>query len=409
MYMHGLIITDVFLRVSMREPKKRKIDTQDQQSPSVVSAMEEAINSSPPSKPKKKKKSKEDHRGLECENPSSLMFVEPLTETPVVEKKHKKKKQVDSEPTPESAKVVEKQEEMKRAVKELSPEIETEPTVDEATTELDSTNKEPSEEESAKRKRRRRRRKSQYKSPFEAADGSLPQPFEILPDYVPPAPKSAIHVRFDADSGNDTEPIVGHADAGTNGFGIRNQPESNGTYKTNHANLENAKTKGSKNNSKPAVYQSPSAASTPVPQLNALLSLRSAVFSRSSNDQASIQPSYNNVPPPQALTSSKVLSSPKVPASLPFKQEPIKLDPTTFPIIKGLPRVNDLIAFKVNLFFYLFWEANLLKCLFFQVLEISENYTPEISDYMQGRITCMSPGSDITVELLSTNNSFFSV
>jgi hypothetical protein len=337
------------------------------------------------------------------------MFVEPLTETPVVEKKHKKKKQVDSEPTPESAKVVEKQEEMKRAVKELSPEIETEPTVDEATTELDSTNKEPSEEESAKRKRRRRRRKSQYKSPFEAADGSLPQPFEILPDYVPPAPKSAIHVRFDADSGNDTEPIVGHADAGTNGFGIRNQPESNGTYKTNHANLENAKTKFSKNNSKPAVYQSPSAASTPVPQLNALLSLRSAVFSRSSNDQASIQPSYNNVPPPQALTSSKVLSSPKVPASLPIKQEPVKLDPTTFPIIKGLPRVNDLIAFKVNLFFYLFWEANLLKCLFFQVLEISENYTPEISDYMQGRITCMSPGSDITVELLSTNNSFFSV
>ena len=352
-----------FFRVSMREPKKRKIDTQDQQSPSVVSAVEEAINSSPLSKPKKKKKSKED-RGLECEIPSSLMFVEPLTETPVVEKKQKKKKQVDSEPTPELEKVVEKQEEMKRAVKELSPEIETEPTVDEATTELDSTNKEPSEEERAKRKRRRRRRKSQYKSPFEAADGSLPQPFEILPDYVPPAPKSAIHVRFDADSGNDTEPIVGHA--GTNGFGIRNQSESNGTYKTNHTNLENAKTKFSKNNSKPAVYQSPSAASTPVPQLNALLSLRSAVFSRSSNDQASIQPSYNNVPPPQGLTSSKVLSSPKVPASLPIKQEPVKLDPTTFPIIKGLPRVNDLIAFKVNLFSYLFWEANLLKCLFFR-------------------------------------------
>ena len=61
----------------MREPKKRKIDTQDQQSPSVVSAVEEAINSSPLSKPKKKKKSKED-RGLECEIPSSLMFVEPL-------------------------------------------------------------------------------------------------------------------------------------------------------------------------------------------------------------------------------------------------------------------------------------------------------------------------------------------
>jgi hypothetical protein len=48
--------------------------------------------------------------------------------------------------------------------------------------------------------------------------------------------------------------------------------------------------------------------------------------------------------------------------------------------------------------------SEFIEMFIFQVLEISENYTPEISDYMQGRITCMSSGSDITVELLSTNN-----
>lgn len=350
-------------------PKKRKIETQDNlqnghNADDLVT--EEAMNSPPPSKPKKKKKSKED-KATECENLPSLMLVEPLTEGAVVDKKQKKVKQAESELTPEVATVVEKKKVLKQAVEELSPEIETEPTVHEATTELDSTNKEPSEEESDKRKRRRRRRKSHHKSPSEAVDSSLLQPFGSLPDYVPLATKERQHVRFGADSGEDTEPIVGRVDAGTNGFGIFNQPESNGTYKTNRANLEKMKTKDSKNNAKPAVCQSPSAASTPVPpQLNALLSLRSAIFSRSSYDQTITPPSYNNVPPPQALTSSKVVpSSPKVPASLPAKQEPIKLDPTTFPIIKGLPRVNDLIAFKVNIIFSPYFVREFIEMFFF--------------------------------------------
>jgi hypothetical protein len=43
------------------------------------------------------------------------------------------------------------------------------------------------------------------------------------------------------------------------------------------------------------------------------------------------------------------------------------------------------------------------------VLELSENYNPEVSDYMQGRITYMSLASEITVELLGTKNLIFSL
>jgi hypothetical protein len=279
------------------------------------------------------------------------LLTEPLTEAPVVNKKQKKVKPQDTyEPTPEEATVLEQQSQsvVKQAVRVISPEIETEPKVHEATTELDLTSKEPSEEEGAKRKRRRRRRKSHHKSPSKEVDISLLQPFGSLPEYVPPAPKERQHFHFDADSGEDTESKVGHANARPiNSFDDLNKPEFNG-YKTNRSNIENTKTKHPKNTANPAIYQSPTPASTPVPpQLGALLSLRSAVFSRHSNDKA-IPPSYNNVPPPQALTSSKAIpSSPKVPAPLPAKQEPAKIDPMAFPIIKGLPRVNDLIAFKV--------------------------------------------------------------
>lgn len=354
----------VIFRVSMREPKKRKVNSLDSQQ-NIEPAVEEAANSSPPSKPKKKKKSKED-KVLECENLGNLLLTEPLTEAPVVNKKEKKVKPQDTyEPTPEEATVLEQQPVVKQAVRVISPEIETEPKVHEATTELDLTSKEPSEEEGAKRKRRRRRRKSHHKSPSKEVDISLLQPFGSLPEYVPPAPKERQHFHFDADSGEDTESKVDHANTRPiNSFDDLNKPEFNG-YKTNRSNIENSKTKHQKNTANPAIYQSPTPASTPVPpQLGALLSLRSAVFSRHSNDKA-IPPSYNNVPPPQALTSSKAIpSSPIVPAPLPAKQEPAKLDPMAFPIIKGLPRVNDLIAFKVIKIFSIFPYANSLKFTF---------------------------------------------
>ncbi|KAI9565912.1 hypothetical protein GHT06_009710 [Daphnia sinensis] len=250
-------------------------------------------------------------------------------------------------------------------------------TITENATELNATDKEPSAEDGAKRKRRRKR-KSHRKAG--AVDSSLAQTFEAPQYYLPPAPKERQHLRFDEDSGDDTEPETVRADTLTTGFDKHVKNVSDWHDGTNGLPQEDAKMKDLKNFTKAGVYQSPSATSSPiVPQLGALLSLRSAVFSRNSYEK-SASPSYNNVPPPQSLTSKEAIpSSPRVSAPLPVK-EPPKIDPTTFPIIKGLPRVNDLIAFKV--------------------LELSENYNPEISDYMQGRITHMSAESDITVQLL---------
>ncbi len=367
----------------MREPKKRKVDSLDSQQ-NIEPAVKEAANSSPPSKSKKKKKSKED-KVFECESIDCLLLTEPLNKAPVVNKKQKKVKQDTYEPTPEEATVLEQQSVVKQAVRVISPEIETEPKVHEATTDLDLASKEPSEEEGAKRKRRRRRRKSHHRSPSKEVDISLLQPFGNLPEYVPPAPKERQHFHFDADSGDDAESIVVHANARPiNGFDDLNKPEFNGR-KTNRANIANSKTKHPINTANPAIYQSPTPASTPVPpQLGALLSLRSAVFSRHSNDKA-VPPSYNNVSPPQAFTPSKAIpSSPKVPAPLPAKQEPAKLDPMAFPIIKGLPRVNDLIAFKVIKIFSIFPYANSLKFTFLRCWNYLKIIIPKYQTICRG-------------------------
>jgi len=39
-----------------------------------------------------------------------------------------------------------------------------------------------------------------------------------------------------------------------------------------------------------------------------------------------------------------------------------------------------------------------------QVLELSENYCPEISDYFQGRITEVLPSGDVTIDLIGNLN-----
>lgn len=294
-----------------------------------------------PSKPKKKKKSKED-KTLELENPPSPV---PLYEAPVVEK-HKKK-----------------------AVKNLSPEGAQEAPVPLNGERDDSVSKEPSEEESVKRKRRRRRRKSHHKSESSLQDTSLVlQQVEAVQQqqyYVAtttPAPRERQHVRFGDDdvSDLDTEPefnlktqVFQTTNVSSGGF---KKPESNGIDKFDGSpNVGEVRVKGSKTpaNKPAAVYhQGPSAASSPVlPQLGALLSLRSAVFSRNSNDKViTSTPSYNNVPPPPTLANGRgkpVPSSPQIAAST-VAGEPTKIDPTAFPIITGPPRLNDLIAFKVS-------------------------------------------------------------
>ncbi len=296
-----------------------------------------------PSKPKKKKKSKED-KTLELENPPSPV---PLYEAPVVEKRKKK------------------------AVKNLSPEGKQEAPVPLNGERDDSVSKEPSEEESVvKRKRRRRRRKSHHKSESFLQDTSLAlQQVEVVQQqqyYVAttPAPRERQHVRFGDDdiSDLDTEPefnlktqVVQTTTTNVSSGGFK-KPESNGIDKFDgSSNVGEVRVKGSKTQAnKPATvyHQGPSAASSPVlPQLGALLSLRSAVFSRNSNDKVitNTTPSYNNVPPPPTLANGRgkpVPSSPQIAAST--AGEPTKIDPTAFPIITGPPRLNDLIAFKVS-------------------------------------------------------------
>ncbi|KZS03573.1 putative Coilin/sw [Daphnia magna] len=373
----GILQERDLIRVNLRTSKKRKKETEGNQNVNSLepvevegSKAEEVKQSNSLSKPKKKKKCKEDNVVEHESFRNDTHTITPASKSPVIEKQKKVKntaREVETETT-----VVEKQSWVEP---EAEPEMEV--TITGNTTELNTMDKEPSAEGGAKRKRRRKR-KSHHKA--EAVDSSLPQTFQAQQYCLPPAPKERQHLRFDEDSGDDTEPETGRVDMVTTGFDNHVKNESNGLDRTNRPPVEDAKAKYIKNFAKAGVYQSPSATSSPiVPQLGALLSLRSAVFSRNSYDK-SAPSSYNNVPPPQSLTPKEVVpSSPRVSAPLPVTESP-KLDPTTFPIIKGLPRVNDLIAFKV--------------------LELSENYNPEISDYMQGRITHMSADSDITVQLL---------
>ena len=143
-----------------------------------------------------------------------------------------------------------------------------------------------------KRKRRRRKHKSAHtSSPVE-----VQQPSPMLPPaitFIPPAKGSRKHIHFgEEDSDNNVSEKV----FPTNG----------------HSNkLNNA---------------SPVAA-----PLNALLSLRSAVFSRNNNkEDSSIKSPAVSLIPLSATSTEKV-----------------KQDFTKFPAFSGPPRVGDVVAFKV--------------------------------------------------------------
>ena len=76
--------------------------------------------------------------------------------------------------------------------------------------------------------------------------------------------------------------------------------------------------------------------SATVPQeLSALLSLRSAVFSRkiATQDEKLMEQKADEVPKPQIANGKP-------------QEKPVS-DPTKFPILKGTPRVGDVIAYKV--------------------------------------------------------------
>lgn len=173
--------------------------------------------------------------------------------------------------------------------------------------------------EEVKRRKRRRKRKSNHlqSSPFNDS---------LVPNDVTPQTcvffesKTRQHVRFGDDSEVET--------------GLETKPCSltNGSASLKHSGLI-------KNGLEPIIPAEPKIQPA-APKLGALLSLRSAVFTRNPMEIDTTK-SYNNVPPPSLVT-----SSPKVP--LKDTRDLHQIDVTKYPIFSGPPRLNDLIAFKVN-------------------------------------------------------------
>ena len=173
-----------------------------------------------------------------------------------------------------------------------------------------------SAEEVEQKKRRRRKRKSNHR----VAEEVNPQPEIAKPSQVAisapfQANKKRTHIHF----GDDDSP------AGQ-------------VIQTNGCNGNSlSKPKSNSNGITPKAAASPVA---PPPQLGALLSLRSAVFSKT--EQPSSKPVYNNVPPPAK-------EIPPVASTVNDEPPPaVKVDYTKYSLLTGPPRVGDTVAFKVN-------------------------------------------------------------
>ena len=156
---------------------------------------------------------------------------------------------------------------------------------------------------------------------------SLPQAplYSSAPIY--PSNKKKTHIYF-GDEDTESQAVI--------------QPiQRNGS---NITNLAKAKMNGNGITNKN--HSSPAAATVP-PQLGALLSLRSAVFSKKEQvTNSQVKPVYNNVPPPSSTPPRKLTL-----ATLDSNNEPspaTKVDFTKYPVFSGPPRVGDVIAFKVN-------------------------------------------------------------
>jgi hypothetical protein len=256
------------------------------------------------------------------------------------------------------------------------------PSEDESEQQKEETTKAPGEVE--KKKRKRRRRKSQHKVPSEAVDTSLEM--EMSSAQAPLYPIVPIY------SSNKKKTHIYFGDEDTESQAVISPVQANGS----NTNLVKAKMNGngitSKNHSNPVVV-----AAVP-PQLGALLSLRSAVFSKKEQATRSpVKPVYNNVPPPSSTPPCKQTHADESNN----ESAATKVDITKYPIFTGPPRVGDVVAFKVNSIFNPLIEISELFLFFVcQVLELSENYNPEVSDYYQGRITQVAPNGDITADLI---------
>lgn len=266
-----------------------------------------------------------------------------------VKTKHKKSKSVATEVISKNGNevqqagiaVVEKMKVSKNGMRECSLDYKEDMPISKEAESLEVTNEEPHEDEPTKRKRRRRKRKSQNRT-SEIVDDNVTKLAEAMPVYVPPPSKQRQHLRFDNENSDaTTEPEIPALNGKTNGESY------NKTKKLVTSILpycEPVQVEKVQSYKVPAIQRSPLAASSPAaPQLNALLSLRGAVFTKSPQEKTAPQ-QYSSVPPPPSIIQSKVCPpSPQIQS--PKKR--VDLNPADFPLITGPPRVNDVIAFKV--------------------------------------------------------------
>lgn len=187
-----------------------------------------------------------------------------------------------------------------------------------------------------KRKRRRRRHKGQH------ADNSVCEEIvdgctlagtkaHTVPFIAAPPSRERKHIHF---SNSETD-----------------EPDNNGAEVTQKTESVNNRLNGIINGH---TKKPPASGDTPN-SLTALLSLRSAKFSRTATPVA-----YNNVPPPTVTASpstakpstpstSSASIQPPTPVTSATNKSPAGVqDLTRFPVFNGPPRVGDIIAFKAK-------------------------------------------------------------
>lgn len=236
---------------------------------------------------------------------------------------------------------------------------------------LDNSLNETNEEDKTKKRRRRRKRKSHHKE--EPALNLQVPPAPV--NYVPYQPTDRKHIRFD----NGQKMEIGSSEAVEKDVEVTGStiaekskppvqlfpddefnPLHNDKFNTKTSSPLKSKQAATLKSNGPITMDTPKVANLPiranpnVSPFGALLSLRSAVFTRNAKPTANpVERSYNNVPPPGDLAAveppncSKDQTIDEPVAQLESTASPQTVDVTKFPLFPGPPRVNDVIAFKV--------------------------------------------------------------
>lgn len=388
-------------RVHLKNKKKRKAESP------VPENITSALTNSNKDTKKRRKKAKDEETQLESDikstniqlvtkkekkkkitqEPSQLEEVKsPITAAPEPDKacSTPQDKTVTTELKDKHAKKLENNE--KKKSEELQVETNHNDTVSNQT--LENNICDGDDGEKTKQKRRRRKRKSHYtEQTVSTVELRTNQPEPPPPvDYVPYYTTDRKHIRFDAvdEMGLEIRAEIPLKDHIENHGEKPTKTATNATAQKIKAPVQLfpdekfnpffQETSRKQNNSvlqpKQAVHEKPDVpakTSTPrntnkphngsseISQFGALLSLRSAVFTRNASSPTKpAAPTYNNVPPPQSIVNGESANTSKAQTV----DEPItvaseapssagRLDVTKFPLFPGPPRIDDVIAFKV--------------------------------------------------------------